>query len=90
MATTKHLSLIYKIQTFADTYLGKVTKFQGNDLFRFGGLSHLLGCRWNPPPPPPPVLIGLSDYASPRDVQRRLDTLSCVLGCVWATSHLCH
>ena len=43
MATTKRLSLIYEIQNFANTYLGKVTKFQGNGLFRFGVLSHLLG-----------------------------------------------
>ena len=28
MATRKGLSLIYEIQNFANTYLGKVTKFQ--------------------------------------------------------------
>ena len=28
MATTKRPSLIYEIQNFADTFLGKVTKFQ--------------------------------------------------------------
>ena len=46
MATTKRLSLIYEIQNFANAYLGKVTKFQGNGLFCFGVLSHLLGWRW--------------------------------------------
>ena len=56
MATTKRLCLIYEIQNFANTYLGKVTKLQGNGLFRFGVLSHLLGWRWKTPP----VLIGLS------------------------------
>ena len=45
MATTKRLSLIYEIQNFADTYLRKVTKFQGNGLFRVGVLSHLLCLR---------------------------------------------
>ena len=60
MATTKHLSLIYEIQNFANTYLGKVTKFQGNGLFGFGVLNHLLGYMWNPPPPPP-VCTGLID-----------------------------
>ena len=46
------LSLIYEIQNFANTYLGKVTKFQSNELLRFGVLSHLLGLRWKTPPPP--------------------------------------
>ena len=46
MATRKRLSLIYEIQSFANTYLGKVNKFQGNGLFRFKVLSHLLGWRW--------------------------------------------
>ena len=30
MATTNGLSIIYEIQNLTDTYLGKVTKFQGN------------------------------------------------------------
>ena len=30
MATKKRISLIYEIENFADTYLGKVTKFQGS------------------------------------------------------------
>ena len=33
MATKKRLSLIYESQNFANTYLGNVTKFQGNGLF---------------------------------------------------------
>ena len=49
MATRKGLSLIYEIQNFGDTYLGKVMKFQSNGLFRFEVLSHLLG-RWKTPP----------------------------------------
>ena len=48
MATKKRLSLIYKTQNFVNTYLGKVTKFQSNNLFRFGVLSHLLGWGWRP------------------------------------------
>ena len=55
MATKKRLSVSYEIQNFANTYLGKITKFQGNGLFRFGVLSHLLGWRWKTPS----VLIGL-------------------------------
>ena len=47
MAAKKRLSLIYEIQNFANNYLGKVIKFQGNGLFRFGVLSHLLGWRVN-------------------------------------------
>ena len=58
MATKKCLSLAYEIQNFDNTYLGKVTKFQGNGLFRFGVLSHLLGWRWKHPLPQP-VFIGL-------------------------------
>ena len=45
MAAMKRLSLTYEIQNFANTYLEKVTKFQGNGLFRFGILSHSLGWR---------------------------------------------
>ena len=59
IATKKVLSPIYEIRNFANTYLGKVTKFQGNGLFCFGVLSHLLSWRWKTPPPPPMVLIGL-------------------------------
>ena len=59
MATKKRPSPINEIQNFANTYLGKVTKFQGNSLFGFGVLSHLLSWRWKTSPPPP-VLIGLS------------------------------
>ena len=51
MATKKHLSLIYELENFVNTYLGKVTKFQGDGLFRFGVLSNLLAWRWNTPPP---------------------------------------
>ena len=36
MVTKKQLSLIYELENFADTYLGKVTKFQVDDMFRFG------------------------------------------------------
>ena len=57
MATKKSLSLIYEIENFANTYLRKVTKFQGNSLLCFGVLSHLLD--WRSKTPPPPVLIGL-------------------------------
>ena len=32
MATAKRPSLIYKIENFANTYLGKGTKFQSNSL----------------------------------------------------------
>ena len=46
MATKKRSSPIYEIQNFANTYLGNVSKFQGNSLFRFGVLNHLLGWRW--------------------------------------------
>ena len=70
MATKKRLSLIYEIQNFADTYLGKVTKFQGNGLFRFGVLSHLLGWKWKTHTPPP-ALIGLN---VPRDAQSHRNT----------------
>ena len=42
MATKKRLSLIYELENFANTYLGKVTKFQVDGLFRFGVLSNLL------------------------------------------------
>ena len=65
MATKKRLSLIYEIGNFVNTYLGKVSKFQDNGLFRFGVLSHLLGPRWKTPPlgayreNTPLVLIGL-------------------------------
>ena len=38
-------TLIYEIQNFANTYLGKVSKFQGNGLFSFGVLSHSLDWR---------------------------------------------
>ena len=51
MATKKRLSLIYELENFADTYLGKVTKFQGDGLFRFGVVSNLLAWTWKPPPP---------------------------------------
>ena len=51
MATRKDLSLIYEIPNFANAYLGKVTKFQGYSLFRFGVMSNLLAWRWNPPSP---------------------------------------
>ena len=49
MATAKRPSLIHEIENFANTYLGKVTKFQGNGLSRSGVLSHLLGRRWKTP-----------------------------------------
>ena len=42
MATKKRLSLIYELQNFANAFLGKVTKFQGDGLFRLGVLSNLL------------------------------------------------
>ena len=43
MATAKGLSLICEIRNFANAYLGKVTKFQGYGLFRFGVLSLEVG-----------------------------------------------
>ena len=57
MAIKKRLSLIYELENFANTYLGKVTKFQVDGLFRFGVLSNLLAWRWKAPPL---VLIGLN------------------------------
>ena len=48
MATKKRLSSIFKFENFAK--LWKVTKFQGDSLFRFGVLSHLLGWVWKTPP----------------------------------------
>ena len=42
LETRKSLSLIYEIQNFANTCLEKVSKFQGNGMFHFGILSHLL------------------------------------------------
>ena len=42
MATKKLVSLIYELENFVNTYLGKVTKFQGDGLFRIGVLSNLL------------------------------------------------
>ena len=56
MATMKDVSLICEIPNFANAYLGKVTKFQGYGLFRFGVLSNLLAWRWKPP-----LWIGLRD-----------------------------
>ena len=52
MGTMKRLSLIYEIRNFANTYLEKVAKCQGNGLLRFGVLSHLLGWRWKTHPSP--------------------------------------
>ena len=52
MATKKRLSLIYELENFANIYLRKVTKFQGDGLFRFGVLSNLLAWRWKTPPLP--------------------------------------
>ena len=49
MATKKGLSLIYVLENFANTHLGKVTKFQVGGLFRFGVLSSLLAWRWKTP-----------------------------------------
>ena len=49
MATKKRLSLTYELENFANTYLEKGTKFQGDGLFRFGVLSNLLAWRWKPP-----------------------------------------
>ena len=60
MAIRKRLSLISEILNFANAYLGKVTKFQGYSLFRFGVLSNLLAWRWKTSPSPPLVWIGLS------------------------------
>ena len=50
MATKKRLSLIYELENFANTYLGKVTKFQVGGLFRFGVLSNLLEVENTPSP----------------------------------------
>ena len=52
MATRKRLSLICEIPNFANACLGKVTKFQGHSLLRFGVLSNLLAWRWKTPPCP--------------------------------------
>ena len=52
MAIKKRLSSIFELENFANTYLWKVTKFQGDSLFRFGVLSHLLGWRVKNTPPP--------------------------------------
>ena len=52
MATKKCLSPSYELENFANTYLGKVTTFQVDGLFRFGVLSNLLAWRWKTPPPP--------------------------------------
>ena len=49
MATRKGLSLIYELENFANTFLGKGTKFEGDGLFRFGVLSNLLAWGWKPP-----------------------------------------
>ena len=46
MATEKDLSLIYEILNFANSYLRKVRKFQGNGLFRFEVLGHLAWGKW--------------------------------------------
>ena len=52
MATRKRISVIFELENFADTYLEKVTKFQGDGLFRFGVLNNLLAWRWKTPPSP--------------------------------------
>ena len=39
MATKKRLSPIYELEKFANAFSGKVTKFQGDGLFRFGVLA---------------------------------------------------
>ena len=41
------LGLINSIETWQKYF--KVNKFQGNGLFRFGVLSHLLGWKWKTP-----------------------------------------
>ena len=57
MATNQRpISQICEIPNFANAHLGKVTKFQGYGLFRFGVLSNLLAWRWKHPPPPPPSM----------------------------------
>ena len=50
MAIKKGLSLINEIKNFANAYLGKFIKIQGNGLLRFGARSHLQGWRWKTPP----------------------------------------
>ena len=57
MATKKHLSLIYELETFANTYLGKVTKFQVDDLFLFWSSEQFTGLEVENTLPS--VLIGL-------------------------------
>ena len=52
MATWKRLSLICELPSFANAYLGKVTKFQGYSLLRSGVLSNLQAWRWKTPPLP--------------------------------------
>ena len=54
MATGKGLSMICNFQIFANTNLGKFTKYECSGLGCFGVLRHLLGREWNPP-----MLIGL-------------------------------
>ena len=53
----KDVSLICEIPNFANAYLGKVTKFQGYRLFRFGVLEQFTGLEVETPP----VWIGLRD-----------------------------
>ena len=60
MATKKHLSLIYKIENFANTYLRTVTKFQACSVLEFWAIYWAGGGKQPPPPPPPAVTIGLS------------------------------
>ena len=63
MATKKRLPLIYELENFANTYLGKVTKFQGDGFFRFGVTSNLLAWRCKTPP----VWLGLIQKVAPEN-----------------------
>ena len=68
------------IPNFANEYLGKVTKFQGYGLFRFGVLSNLLAWRWKTPPSPGMnrVKIVHQKYVAPfRSTQRAVLQNSC-------------
>ena len=62
MATTKGLSLICEISNLANAYLGKVAKFQGYGLFRFGVLSTLLAWRWKTTPPPGMNRVNMQNF----------------------------
>ena len=62
MATKKRLPLIYEIENFTDTYLVKLTKFQGNGFAPFWSSEPFTGLEVETPSPAPGAL-GLSNHA---------------------------